>query len=229
MCINYWFKYNMESICNTPISERIFFIILEKSVPLAPNYIMRYKEYNKNKVLEHAVNLFWENGFRGASIRDLVELTGVNRFSLYHEFTDKEGILYNSLKLYRERYCQQHLDLLNQQGSLEEILQGFLQSFLEEDRKWKGCYFIHIGTEMADSDPRIKEIVKEFMIELEGLMNDILIRHQIEPEISRKLSRHLVSHYCTSMSFCLIHSKEQRERHISNGIKVILQKKENYA
>ena len=58
---------------------------------------MRYKEYNPNSVLEKSIPLFWEHGFGGCAIKEIVEATGVNRFSLYQEFEDKEGILYLSL------------------------------------------------------------------------------------------------------------------------------------
>lgn len=190
---------------------------------------MRYKEYNKNRVLEKAIDLFWAQSFRGTSIQELVKATGVNRFSLYHEFEDKEGILYNSLELYRNRYCQEHLDLLDQTGNLPEILRSFLQSFLVDDRKWRGCYIIHIGTELADTDPRIKLMVKNYLDEIQSLMYQILVRHNVEESDAQFMSRHLLSHYCTSMSFCLIHSKEQRKKHIDNGIQVILQKSSQYA
>lgn len=60
---------------------------------------MRYKEYNRNKVLEQSLAVFWQKGFNGCSVNELVEITGVNRFSLYSEFENKEGILYASLNL----------------------------------------------------------------------------------------------------------------------------------
>tara|TARA_R110000868_G_scaffold346053_1_gene607118 strand:+ start:22 stop:450 length:429 start_codon:yes stop_codon:yes gene_type:complete len=46
---------------------------------------MRYKEYNVNSVLEKSIKLFWENGFRGTSLNEIVKVTGVNRFSLHDE------------------------------------------------------------------------------------------------------------------------------------------------
>ena len=70
---------------------------------------MRYKEYNVNRVLEKSMALFWQKGFNGCSVNELVKETGVNRFSLYNEFENKEGILYASLELYRERYCDDKL------------------------------------------------------------------------------------------------------------------------
>ncbi len=64
---------------------------------------MRYKEYNVNSVLKKTIRLFWKRGFRGCSINDLVDETNVNRFSLYHEFSNKEGILYHSLEYYQKK------------------------------------------------------------------------------------------------------------------------------
>jgi TetR/AcrR family transcriptional repressor of nem operon len=100
---------------------------------------MRYKEYNVNKVLEKSIKLFWENGFRGCSINKIVNITGVNRFSLYHEFENKEGILYASLHLYRGRYCQEKLDYLKKEGSLPDILKEFYLSFIDENNAIPGC------------------------------------------------------------------------------------------
>ena len=54
---------------------------------------MRYKEYHPNRILEKSIELFWTNGVNGCSINDIVEYTGVNRFSLYNEFENKNGIL----------------------------------------------------------------------------------------------------------------------------------------
>ena len=64
---------------------------------------MRYKEFHKNTVLEKCIPLFWKNGFGACTISDIVRTTGVNRFSLYEEFNNKEGILHNALALYQQR------------------------------------------------------------------------------------------------------------------------------
>jgi len=183
---------------------------------------MRYKEYNVNGVLEKSIKLFWENGFRGCSINEIVNMTGVNRFSLYHEFENKEGILYASLNLYRERYCQDKLDLLKKDGDLPVILRDFYLSFIDESNPIPGCYFIHVATELADRDDKIKTIVDTYLTEIENLIDTLLQLKGISSENARYLTRHLLGLYCTAMSFCLIHTKEQREEHVDTGIKVIL-------
>lgn len=183
---------------------------------------MRYKEYNPNKVLEKVIPLFWQHGFHGCSVNDLVNATGVNRFSLYEEFENKEGILYKSLQFYRERYCDQKLNVLNETDDLDKVLKKFYLSFLSDSDSFMGCYFIHIGTELADTDERVKKLLDNYLKEVEQLFADLLIRNHIEKEQAKFNAQHLLALYCTVMSFCLIHTPKERERYIENGIQVIL-------
>ena len=153
---------------------------------------MRYKEYNKNKVLENCILLFWNKGFNGTSVNEIVEATGVNRFSLYHEFENKEGILYNALKLYKERYSQTKFKLLQKDAELEAVLLEFFLSFLQNEAAFQGCFYIHIGTELADNDPEIKALIKEYLSDLESLFIDCLQKFSDTQEHASFYARHLI-------------------------------------
>ena len=183
---------------------------------------MRYKEYNVNKVLNQTISLFWQQGFNGSSINEIVKKTGVNRFSLYREFESKEGVLYNSLRLYRQRYCNEKLLILESTGDLKKILNNFYLAFLKESQPVQGCYIIHIGTELADRDLRVKKIVDEYLSDIENLLFKLLSKNGYKNEDAKFRVRHLLGLYCTAMSFCLIHSETQRKSYISNGINLIL-------
>ena len=185
---------------------------------------MRYKEYNVNRVLEKSIILFWKKGFNGCSINDLVDNTGVNRFSLYHEFENKEGILYHSLNLYRARYCDSNLSILYKKGDLKTILKEFYLSFLKKERPVPGCYFIHIGTELADSDQRVKKSVDQYLMEIYKRFVSILCENGMGTSDSEFRARHLLGLYITAMSFCLIHTELEREQYITNGINLIIAK-----
>ena len=183
---------------------------------------MRYKEYNVNRVLEKSIALFWNKGFNGCSVNEIVENTGVNRFSLYHEFSNKEGILYQSVELYRRRHVDDKLNILKSDGELKSVLKDFYLSFLHDADPMPGCYMIHIGTELADSDERVKKCVDDYLDEISTLLVSLLIRHGYDQHEATLKGRHLLGLYCTIMSFCLIHTPEQRENYTLNGIKVIL-------
>ncbi len=184
---------------------------------------MRYKEYHPNRILEKSIELFWTNGVNGCSINDIVEYTGVNRFSLYNEFENKNGILYASFGLYKERFCDTKLAILDKKNDLIQVLLEFYLSFLR-DNLIPGCYFIHVGTELADSDDRVKSSLKEYLSEIEIQFDKLLIRHDYSQSEASYISKHLLGLYCTAMSFCLIHDNQEQERYLSNSINLILSK-----
>src|SRR4051812_41138106 len=47
------------------------------------------KAFEPQRVLEKAMNAFWERGYEGISIEELVQATGIGRGSLYDTFEDK--------------------------------------------------------------------------------------------------------------------------------------------
>jgi AcrR family transcriptional regulator len=68
----------------------------------------RPREFDEDDVLDRALATFWEHGYEGTSIDDLVAATGLGRASLYGAFGDKERIFARAL----ERYCARMGDAL---------------------------------------------------------------------------------------------------------------------
>jgi len=64
----------------------------------------RPRAFDADKTLDAALRLFWERGYCGASVDDLVQATGVARGSLYAAFGDKERLFLAALELYEARF-----------------------------------------------------------------------------------------------------------------------------
>jgi TetR/AcrR family transcriptional repressor of nem operon len=60
----------------------------------------RPKTYDRDQVLDRAMKLFWDKGYEGAHLRELVEVAGISRFSLYQEFGGKQGLYEEAMALY---------------------------------------------------------------------------------------------------------------------------------
>lgn len=191
---------------------------------------MRYKEFNTNRVLEKCTNLIWMKGFGACSVNDIVSETGVNRFSLYNEFQNKEGILYAALNLYRTRQWNTKLYKSQHNGSLnDELLSIFSDFLLDEKNHPPGCFIIHAATELADHDPQVNTVLKQSTEELEVLFRTILERHQPKKEENNFIARHLVGLFCSSMCHCVIQSRKERINHIHTSIDLLTQKTKTYA
>lgn len=51
----------------------------------------RPKQFDRDRALESALDLFWRHGYEATSLADLVEVTGAKAPTLYAEFGNKEG------------------------------------------------------------------------------------------------------------------------------------------
>src|SRR6185312_1520346 len=64
----------------------------------------RHREYDVQKVLDAALNVFWRKGYEGASYADLVAAAGVERPALYAAFGNKEALFRKALDRYFAHY-----------------------------------------------------------------------------------------------------------------------------
>ena len=184
---------------------------------------MRYKEFNSNKVLEDCITLFWKNGYGSCSIKDIVEQTRVNRYSLYNEFENKDGILLAALSLYRERYSDKRFQLLQAEGPLNNTLLDFYSAFLNEtEAHVPGCFVIYIASEKADSDPIIKARLDHYLSDLEEHFRQLLSKHGIEGTRQDSVVKRLTGLFCNSTCYCVIQSPEERISYIKNSLNLIL-------
>jgi AcrR family transcriptional regulator len=181
---------------------------------------MRYKEFNKNKVLEECIPLFWENSFNGTPISNVVEQTNVNRFSLYHEFQNKHGILYEALKLYKERYSSELMNTLDSSEEIREVLTSFFCDFIDKREGEKGCFVIFIATELADNDEFISNFLKVYLQELEDKFSSLLRRNGNQNDVV--IAKNLVLLFCNSMCYCHIQSDKQSQDFVSLNLDIIL-------
>lgn len=183
---------------------------------------MRPKEFSRNNVLEKCLTLFWEEGYNGTGIQEIVDRTNVNRYSLYEEFGNKEGILLASLELYKKRHID--WELLSQPISIEQRLFQFYISFFNPSKNNNhpiGCYISSMAMELRETH------------EMQVFFNTYLdfIKDRFEQLLKEKLtlnidtlkimSQQLTTFYCTSMGMYVIFSHKEAEKYIQNNLNLI--------
>lgn len=72
----------------------------------------RPRAFDLDEVLDHAVDVFVDRGFAGASVDDVLAATGLARASLYNAFGSKRGVLEQALGRIDGAPRGQQLDLL---------------------------------------------------------------------------------------------------------------------
>ncbi len=101
----------------------------------------RPKSYDRATVLQRATGLFRARGYEGTHLSDLVEATGVNRFSLYNEFGGKEGLYRAALEHYVEGLGEL-VDLLAREPLGLANVRAFHRKQLEIDFS-DGCFALN--------------------------------------------------------------------------------------
>jgi len=118
----------------------------------------RKKQYNEEDVLEKALTLFWSNGYESTSTRMLEKEMGINQFSIYSSFGNKEGLYDECLKLYKQKIKTITTKLENSTKPVEAIKEYFYDfiEFSKIQESQKGCFVTNTATEFGiENDSKI--------------------------------------------------------------------------
>src|SRR2546423_4744736 len=99
-------------------------------MPARPS-IPRPSEAKLRRILRHAAHIFAEQGFEGASIRDISRATGVSLSGLYYYFESKQKLLFLIQHEVFASVLRRLQERLSGIESSEERLRVFIQNHME--------------------------------------------------------------------------------------------------
>lgn len=105
----------------------------------------RPRGFDKTQALDRALELFWRNGFEGASVADLTEAMGVARPSLYAAFGDKDDLFRAVVARYlagHGSYVQRALECCRAADAIRTLLLDAAAAVTTPDRP-PGCLVVH--------------------------------------------------------------------------------------
>jgi TetR/AcrR family transcriptional repressor of nem operon len=158
----------------------------------------RTKEFNEDKALDKAMEIFWHKGYNGTSAQDLVTHLGLSRSSLYDTFGDKQKLFAQSLKKYQKQSQDQVVHLFETSENIKETLHDiFKQAVVEslEDRITKGCFMVNSSIELAMHDQEIAKIVQNNGQTMEDVFTKAVQKGQDLGQISKKLEARALARF----------------------------------
>ncbi len=140
------------------------------------------KQFDRDDVLDHAMMVFWRNGYQATSIQDLVDATGVNRGSLYTTFGDKRGLFLAVIEHYSERFGKPTMAELNDpdpRRAIERMLEAIVRR--TSDSKWpRGCLYTNTSLECPGAGDEISRKIAEQLGQQESAIYQVLRRAQTD-------------------------------------------------
>ena len=182
------------------------------------------KAFEPQRVLEKAMHAFWERGYEGISIEELVQSTGIGRGSLYGTFEDKHSLYLAALDQYIAAVKAQTSALLEQEGTLHEVLQRLFQAqvdILLSDPVRRGCFLMNASLEMAPHDAEVNTVVQSALQEFQEGLYRLLIKAQVVGELSWRDDPHQLAHFllATFVSLRVLARGQQDRRVLEDVVK----------
>jgi TetR/AcrR family transcriptional repressor of nem operon len=149
----------------------------------------RHKEFDRHRVLEKAMNLFWQQGYAATSMQDLVEATGINRQSIYDTFGDKHSLFLATLEKYRQTRTVYLQELLEQPGpalaAIESVFRVTMAQMVAEQPR-RACLMMNSAVELAPHDLEVALYTSQNFSALQTAFYKALVKAQAQGEISPK-------------------------------------------
>jgi TetR/AcrR family transcriptional repressor of nem operon len=113
--------------------------------------------YDPMLVTDRALAVFWQRGYDGCSIADLTTACGINRQSLYNQFTDKRGAFLAALARYTERLDAALAPLQAPDATRDDLADFLRQTLALQHQMNSGACLLVItafGPQLQDADIR---------------------------------------------------------------------------
>ena len=157
---------------------------------------MKKGEESRQRLIECAAELFWENGYSATGINEILKQTGLPKGSFYFYFKSKDNLAVAVTEYY-------HKILLDyfQNSSVGKTWEDFINEIFDylsgriTEHAFAGCPYAVMGMENALSKPEITTVFMDGMEEFEEIFYNVLLYSGMPQDHARTLARRLLSVY----------------------------------
>jgi TetR/AcrR family transcriptional regulator, transcriptional repressor for nem operon len=149
----------------------------------------RPKEFDPQRALAKAMNLFWRLGYENTSLQALMKEMGIARQSLYDTFGDKRALYLKAMTHYRDQTNSQMHKMLNEIPSVRDGFARLLYGLASERREQhqRGCLLLSANLQRDPKDAVVRDFLRDNQARVEAIFLRALARAQKQKELSPKI------------------------------------------
>lgn len=150
----------------------------------------RPPSFDRAEVIERATEVFWQRGYGGTSVSDLVQATGLKPGSLYAAFGSKKGVFLEVLKSYQADSADRLEGSLREAESPLEAIRSFFLGLVDEtleDSRHRGCLMVNAMLEYSRHDADVQGELVGGLRRIESLFGQALRRAGEQGELDPRL------------------------------------------
>jgi TetR/AcrR family transcriptional repressor of nem operon len=138
---------------------------------------MSKAQETRQRILQQAAELFNQQGYAGASISDVMEVTGLKKGGIYNHFKSKDALALEAFD-YAFQLVQQHFagSLRGKHHAVDRLqaLVNAYAGFLDAPPLLGGCPILNTAVESDDAHPGLRDRAQKAMDSWRGLIHRIV-------------------------------------------------------
>lgn len=140
--------------------------------------------FNEEEAIAKAMNVFWEKGYNGASMRDLAEAMQINISSMYNTLGDKKQLFLKCI----QQYTHESMEAIKKQvasnnSPLQSLVDVIEESTTTITKSTQSCLKVKTAFEIGVNDKEVRQIVKRSDHTLINFLRELIEQAQDHHEI----------------------------------------------
>jgi len=140
---------------------------------------------------------FWDNGYAGTSLEDLLVASGLGKGSLYGAFGDKKSLFLRVLRMYDEANDRMLRGWLEQADRGIEVIRSFVTGPVRDpggEQARRGCLLANTAMELSVSAVEVAEEARRSYAATTAVLADAVRRAQREGDVAPRLDPDVTAH-----------------------------------
>lgn len=157
----------------------------------------RPRQFDEERVLSSVQAAFWNNGYAGTSLEDLLAASGLGKGSLYGAFGDKQSLFLRVLREYDEANDRMLRAWLEQADRAVDVIRGFVTGPLRDPggaEARRGCLLANTAMELSVSTPEVATEARRSYAATTTLLAEAIRRAQREGDIASRVDPDETAH-----------------------------------
>jgi len=176
----------------------------------------RPRSFDKDEALTKAMHLFWEKGYEGTSMADLVDVIGMKAPSIYAAFGNKDAIFEQAIALYFPIVAKGQLAALNNTPEIAEAVKKALLecvNLFTSNKNPHTCLIMTAAINAAPENISHVEFLKSLRKDYKNVWLNRFIKAQKEQQLKSTASpKQLAQFYVTVIQGMAMSAKDGASR-----------------
>ena len=157
----------------------------------------RPREFDREEALVKARDFFWQHGYEGTSMSDLVEVLGIASARIYKAFGSKEALFREAVAHYEKNEGGFAVKALQQKNILDAITQLFKSAitvYTQTNHSY-GCMVVSAASVLGEENQSLVEWMKEQRIERSQSLIKRFVQAKLDGQLLEEADPEILGQY----------------------------------